>query len=131
MNRPPRILIIVSAVLALCTIAASFVGGRLPNGEARTLLGAAAAFCGLMLLVPWIFTAGPVGMARDQAQTAAAGALGGLCWALYAYPETGWLGAFVGVAFGGFCGVLGYWSYRVREWAVDRVVPRRPARRDP
>ena len=84
-----------------------------------------------MLLVPWIFTAGPSGVARDQAQTGAAGALGGLCWAFYAYPDTGWLGAFAGMALGGFCGLLGYWSYRVREWAVDRVVPRRPARRDP
>lgn len=103
----------------------------MPEGEARILVGAAAGFCGMMLLVPWVFSTGPADLWRDQARAAVAGALGGLCWALYAYAGAGWLSALAGIGVGAGCGVLGYWSDRARMWAVDRVVPRRPARRDP
>lgn len=103
-------------LLAVGAVAFSGFGGLVPGEKVRTLLGAGAGFCLMMLLVPWIMlTARPWSEWAHCGMSTAYGALWGICYGLYFGAGTGWASPLVNAAAGAGLGFLSYWAWRLKH----------------
>lgn len=102
-------------LLAVCSVAFSGFGGLADEEQMRTLLGAGAGFCLIMLLVPWIMLMARRWSAWAQCgMSTAYGALGGICYGLYFGAGTGWTSLLVNLAAGAGLGFLSFWARWLR-----------------
>jgi hypothetical protein len=113
-----RYIVIAVAIFSVAAVILSGFGGLAADGPGRKVLGACAAFCLLMLLVPWTF-AGTLEGPRwvEPLVAAAGGALVGLCGNLYFAPGEGWGTLFLHLVLGAALGLV-VW---VRYWLKSRL----------
>lgn len=102
-------------LLAVCAVAFSGSGGLVTGEQVRTLLGAGAGFCLIMLMVPWIMLMARRWSAWAQCgMSTAYGALGGICYGLYFGAGTGWTSPLFNLAGGAGLGFVSFWAWRLR-----------------
>ncbi len=91
------------------------------EGGMRTLCGAGAFFCLLMLIVPLVFLSDNEWSLNVQAGVSTAiGALGGLCIGLYYADDSGLSSLLSHTLLGAGVGYVGFWGWWLRHLRLHR-----------